>query len=201
MSALALDVSVRRLGAGDAALYRELRQRALAEHPEAFSSSVEDEARVAPDLLARRLAPRPEVPHDAVFGAFEGDRLIGLAGLAVDPRAKVRHRGRVFGMYVARECAGRGVGAMLLAALIEHARRAVELDSLVLTVTAGNDSARRLYERAGFASFGLEPGAVRVDGLAFDKVHMVRWLRAPSGAAAQRVSSSQPPLPDNGAPR
>jgi len=192
---------VRRLHADDAARYRVLRQRALAEHPEAFSSSVEDEARVAPDLLARRLAPRPEAPHDAVFGAFEGDALVGLAGLSVDPRAKVRHRGRVFGMYVAREHAGHGVGAQLLAALIGHATRAAELDSLVLTVTAGNDPARRLYETAGFTAFGIEPGAVRIEGRAFDKIHMIRWLRPPKDAAAPAATSSSTPRSRNGAPR
>jgi len=101
----------------------------------------------------------------------------------VDPRIKARHRGHVYGMYVARECARRGIGARLLDALVAQACASRSLDALVLTVTAANEAAYGLYERAGFTRFGLEPGAVRVAGRSYDKVHMIRWLDAQSRAS------------------
>ena len=168
-------MTVRALGAADLPHYHALRQRGLAEHPEAFTSSA-DEERNAAVKLGKRLARDPAAPHDIVLGAFEGDALVGVVGMFVDPRAKVRHRGHVFGMYVPAERAGRGIGTALVRALIAHARGCEGLDALVLTVTAGNDGAVRLYERAEFVAFGREPGAVRVNGTPHDKLHMIRWL-------------------------
>ena len=46
----------------------------------------------------------------------------------------------------------------------------------VLTVTADNHAARRVYERAGFAIVGREPHAIRVGGASHDKLLMVLFL-------------------------
>jgi len=170
-------VTIRALGAADAALYRALRLRGLAEHPDAFTSSAEEESAKSVATMAERLAPGPSGPQVAVFGAFAGDALVGLVGLERDRRIKVRHRGHVFGMYVPVEHCGRGIGQALLAAMIAHAS-AEGMSHLVLTVTANNDHARHLYERAGFAPFGREPEAVIVGGRPYDKLHMIRFLTA-----------------------
>lgn len=169
---------IRPLVTADLDAYFALRQRGLAEHPEAFTSSAEEEARLARDKLASRLASAPDRPHDVVLGAFEDGALAGVCGMSVDPRAKVRHRGHVFGMFVPHERCGRGLGSRLVAGLIAHARSRGELDALVLSVTSTNEGARRLYERHGFVAFGREPGAVRVAGTPYDKLHMIRWLAA-----------------------
>lgn len=168
-------MEIRPLRADDFASYRALRLRALTEHPEAFTSSAVEEAG-AGEALARRLAPDPDAPHDVMLGAFDARELVGTCGMHVEPRLTRRHRGHVYAMYVAREAAGRGVGHALVAAIVEHARRCPGLDSLVLTVTAGNEVACRLYRRHGFTEWGREPGAIRVDGVAYDKLHMIRWL-------------------------
>ncbi|GIK87956.1 MAG: N-acetyltransferase [Betaproteobacteria bacterium] len=171
--------SIRPLVPGDLAAYRGVRLRGLAEHPDAFSSSYEEEATPEGDArMARRLAPSPQAPHDGMLGAFCGGELVGTIGLTVDMRAKLRHRGLVVGMYVVRERARQGIGAALLAAQVDRARTIPGLASLALTVTDGNDAARRLYERAGFAVAGRDPDAVRVDGVAYDKLVMIRRLAA-----------------------
>jgi RimJ/RimL family protein N-acetyltransferase len=165
-------VTIRVLGASDFAAYRQVRLRALAEHPEAFTSSAEEEDSAAGDArLARRLAGSGE----RMLGAFDAEALVGTIGLTVDPRAKVRHRGLVVGMYVVPEQCCRGVGRALVEAQIAQAS-AAGLSGLHLTVTAGNDAARRLYERAGFAVVGRDPDAVRIDGTSYDKLIMYRPL-------------------------
>ena len=170
-------IAIRQLGPADFAQYRAVRLRALAEHPEAFTSSAEEEATAEGDArIARRLEAPASAPHDGVLGAFDGATLVGTVGLTVDMRAKTRHRGHVVGMYVVPECARRGIGRTLIDAQIERARALHGLDSLVLTVSAGNDGARRLYERAGFVVVGRDPGAVRVAGVAHDKLLMHRRL-------------------------
>lgn len=117
----------------------------------------------------------PESP-DRVFGAFVGDALAGVVGLAREPRAKNRHKAVVFGMYVAPDFGRRGIARALLRHLVAAAEQEAGLEQLVLTVTNANDPARRLYESEGFRSFGIEPRAIRVGDLYYDKNHMVRFL-------------------------
>lgn len=164
-------MQVRRLTPADALSFRTLRLRALREHPDAFTSSYEDDRTQPVEVAAARLAAH------AFWGAYQGAELYGIVGLQVEERAKNRHKATVVGMYVAPEAAGRGIGAALLVSVVEHAR-SEGLASLVLTVTEGNVAAQRLYERAGFRSFGIEPDAIRVDGRSYAKNHMQLALQA-----------------------
>lgn len=156
---------VRMLGPADATLYRALRLRALRDHPDAFTSSYDDERTQPLEAAAQRLAAHP------FWGAYRHAELYGFVGLQRELRAKNRHKGTVMGMYVAPEVGGQGVGRALLDALVKHAR-ANALESLVLTVTEGNERAQRLYASAGFRSFGIEPDAIRVAGRSHAKNHM-----------------------------
>lgn len=161
-------MNIRQLVLSDAPAFRELRLRALREHAQAFSSSYEDEEMLPLAATEKRL-----LPGDAFrfWGAFDGERLCGMVGLERESRSKTRHKGKVVGMYVAAEDAGRGVGSALLDRLMVEARLC-GIELLVLTVTDGNTAATLLYERAGFHSFGVEPDAIRVDGHGFAKRHM-----------------------------
>lgn len=159
---------IRRLIPDDAPAFRELRLRALREHPQAFTSDWE-EANARPlEESWQRLASE-EVPF---WGAFDGGgALVGMVGLDCPSRAKQRHQGTVVAMYVSSEAAGRGWGRGLLRALMAHAA-SIGRSDLVLTVTEGNASAIRLYQEAGFVAFGTEPRAIVVDGRLHAKVHM-----------------------------
>jgi ribosomal protein S18 acetylase RimI-like enzyme len=158
---------VRRLAPADAAAFRDLRLRALGEHPTAFTSSWHEDAALPLATSEARLAAGAV----CFWGAFDaGGALCGMVGLERLHRTKEQHKARVVAMYVAHEATRRGAGRALLAALIAHAR-AEGLADLVLTVTEGNDAAR-LYRAAGFQPFGIEPRAIRVEGDYLAKVHM-----------------------------
>jgi ribosomal protein S18 acetylase RimI-like enzyme len=169
-------MEVRVLAEGDAAEYQELRLRALREHPDAFTSSYEED-RLKPLAWAR--ARIVGTPDDFVLGAFADGKLVGILGMSVEPRQKIRHKGHVFGMYVAPEHAGRGVGRKLMTACIERARRIAALEQLQLTVTESNGRAKSFYEQAGFRSFGVERNAVKIGERYVDKCHMTLRLRGP----------------------
>jgi ribosomal protein S18 acetylase RimI-like enzyme len=168
--------SIRRLTKHDAGAYRALRLRGLREHPDAFTSSFEEENLKPLAVTATRIASDS---GDAVWGAFAGDVLVGVVGLGREARAKNRHKAVVFGMYVAPEHGGRGAGRALLAHLIAEARRQPGVEQLVLTVTDTNADARALYEKAGFHSFGIEPRAIRVGDTYYGKNHMILFLDQP----------------------
>ena len=171
-------ITIALLTPSDVDEYRRVRLRALAEHPAAFRSDAAEEAAKPQQWWAARLAPRAE-SHGAFFGAWAAARqLVGTAGLLLETRRKVCHTATVVGMYVAPEHAGRGIGARLLDACVDAARADPALEVLYLTVTSTNASAIRLYERAGFVAYGLEPGSMRLGDRTFDKLMMALRLRA-----------------------
>ncbi|MDO7899562.1 GNAT family N-acetyltransferase [Pseudomonas citrulli] len=163
-------MSIRRLRAGDAPAYRELMLQAYALHPQAFTSSAGERAALPINWWESRLTSR----LDVVLGAFNEGQLAGIVGLALEPRAKARHKATLFGMYVSAAHCRQGLGHQLLQAALDEARRHPFLRLVQLTVTAGNDPAIKLYQRCGFVLYGLEPMAIQVDDEYFDKIHM--WL-------------------------
>ncbi|MBP8102030.1 MAG: GNAT family N-acetyltransferase, partial [Burkholderiaceae bacterium] len=97
---------IRRLMPDDAGEYRTLRLRALRDHPDAFTSSFEEEQLRPLAWAQARLRPDAERPHDFFLGAFIGDELVGMVGLQGRYRPKERHNAAVVGMYVAPDAAG-----------------------------------------------------------------------------------------------
>lgn len=168
---------IRRLVPADAASYQRLRLRGLRAHPEAFTSAHEEVARQPLSTPETRLAS----PDEKVWGAFVNGTLVGMIGLNHETRLQNRHKATLVGMYVAEESAGRGLGLALVATVLREARDSA-VCLIVLTVTEGNQAALALYSRAGFAAFGTEPDAVRVNGVSRSKIHMA--LQLPCAAPA-----------------
>ena len=84
--------------------------------------------------------------------AADGDRIIGYAGLCAYPDESF-----VQTIAVARDRQGNGVGAQLLAELIDEARRRDE-PMVGLEVRADNLGAQRMYGRFGFEHVGVRKG-------------------------------------------
>jgi len=162
------DIRIRRLVPADADAFRTLRLEALTTAPEAFGSSPEEEAARPMDLVRSRLdAALP----DAVFGAFAGDDLVGIAGFALSQGIKKRHKGLLWGVFVRAGWRDRGTGAQLVRAVIDHACNHVLL--LQASVVTTNGSARRVYDRLGFILYGIERRALRVADAFHDEALLV----------------------------
>lgn len=161
-------VQIRVLQTDDAAAYRELRLRALREHPEAFATSHQEESERSVAEAATRLVPDEE--HVTV-GACEADRLVGIATLIRPVKTKLRHRATIAAMYVVPDARSSGVGRALLEATLEQGG-SWSVSEVSLAVTAGNCAARRIYARAGFESYGVEPRSIHINGCFYD----VEWM-------------------------
>ena len=159
---------VRRLTTEDTEIYRAVRLEGLRLHPEAFGASYETEAKVPMEFFSARLST------SSLFGAFDGDALLGIAGHFSSASLKERHKATLFGMYVREIARSRGVGRKLVEAVIADA--ATQFESIQLTVATANEGARRLYERCGFETYGGEPRSLKVDGVYFDEALMYRRL-------------------------
>jgi ribosomal protein S18 acetylase RimI-like enzyme len=169
------ELTIRMLRPAEAAVFWALRLRSLREHPEAFASSFEDEENVPLDVVRARLEGQaPE--SNLILGAFMGARLEGMVGIRRDSFRKSAHRARIWGMYVAPEHQGRGVGRRLLEAAIDAGRRMGGVEQLQLMVMVDNARAQALYRSSGFESYGVEKRALRIGERYFDEELMVLWL-------------------------
>ena len=108
------EIELRVLTPADASIFRDLRLRALQESPEAFGSSYEEDAARPLDEIADRLRPTRQPTGRVTMGAFTGGRLVGIAACIQATHLKARHKADIYGMYVAPEARGHGVGRNLL---------------------------------------------------------------------------------------
>jgi RimJ/RimL family protein N-acetyltransferase len=167
----ATDIEIRRLAqenAADPGLYRDIRLEALRANPEAFGSTFETENAQPSSWFFDRLGT------STVLGAFHDTKLVAIAGFAIQQGQKRAHKGLLWGMYVRPGARGTGVGRRLIEAVLELARRRVEL--IQLTVVQDNAQARRLYASLGFQDYGLEKNALKHDGRYYDEVLMAKDL-------------------------
>jgi RimJ/RimL family protein N-acetyltransferase len=167
---------IRLLTALDADDYLSFRLQGLHDHPQAFTSSFEEEATRSTAWAAKRLAADAAMPHDFFLGAFVDGMLCGMVGLQGRYRNKERHTATVIGMVIAPQNRGQGVARSLMQALLQKASDLPQLTQLDLTVTEGNVAAQKLYEHLGFQSFGVHQRAICVAGVYHAKIHMALQL-------------------------
>ncbi len=166
------DIQIRPLSLSDLPAYKALRDAALHDSPEAFTSDYATERLLSAERFAHRLASADR-PSQGLWGAFDANgQLLGSIALEPGSRLQQRHIGTVLGMFVARAAQGQGIASLLVADCLDFARAYGHFDQLILTVTASNSHVVRLYERAGFTRYGLLPHATCVDGVFHDKLLM-----------------------------
>jgi RimJ/RimL family protein N-acetyltransferase len=161
--------TIRILEAGDVEAFRTLRLAALRECPTAFCSSYEEERDIPLEQAAKRMAPDRD---HLIFGAFDGEQLVGSTGLQREGARKLAHKAVIWGVYVAPEFRQRGIGRTLLEHALAHASTMPGLRRVVLGANAASPAAISLYESVGFEPFGLERGFLLVDGVLYDELHM-----------------------------
>ncbi|AGW91856.1 GNAT family N-acetyltransferase [Cupriavidus sp. DF5525] len=163
-------MEIRLLTPADAAAFQALRLEGLAEAPEAFAASLEEEQDLPLDTVAERLAAGED---KAVFGAFDGAALAGVVGVMRELKQKHRHKAFIWGMYVAPGWRDRKLGRALMDRVMQQAAAMPGVRQVTLCVNAGSTGAVRLYESLGFVKVGLEPDALYVAPHFHDKLDMV----------------------------
>ena len=170
------DVTVRALNENDAIDFQDLRLRALREHPDAFSSTYERESAHTMDFVAERLRRTAESRNNFTLGALRQKELIGVVGFRRIDGVKEQHRGHIWGMHVRSDEQGKGIGKALLSRAIDLVTALPGLEQIELCVVTRNKQARNLYASLGFASCGIDPRALFVNGEYLDEERMVLFL-------------------------
>jgi ribosomal protein S18 acetylase RimI-like enzyme len=164
-------MEIRRFGVNDAEALWGLRMTALETDPWSFAESVEELRQISVEEHGRRIGAGGD--SNFVMGAFEGDRGLGMCGFYRETLLKRRHKGHLWGVFVAPAARGKGLGRVLAERAIEMARTVPDLKSIQLTVSITQDAARQLYRRLGFRVFGVEPRGLEIGGEFVDEEHMI----------------------------
>lgn len=188
-----LEIGVRVLAPDDAESYVAVRTRALITDPLAFAASPTDDLVSTIDSARRAMAE----PNQATFGAFTDSRLsqqapagttpsgtapvgatlVGIVGIRRERHRKSAHRASVWGLWVAPEQRGRGIGRALMEETLRFARSLDGVEYVTLAVGDWNNAARRLYQELGFTSWGIERDALRYGDHMVAEHHMSLRLR------------------------
>lgn len=162
-------ITIRRLTIADANALHTLRLAALLESPSAFASSYEEECIFTQTAKDARLVAHPD---QGAFGAFSDGVLIGLVAVGRERKRKLAHKASIWGMYIAPNYRGQGLGQRLMEAALALIRDMPGVRQVNLSVTAGNTPAIRLYQTLGFLAYGHEIDAMLVDGELHDEIYM-----------------------------
>lgn len=109
-----------------------------------------------------------------VLGAFnESGMLVGSVAFVREGGMKTSHKANVFGLYVAPEFRGKGIGKALMLELIRRAKLRDGVEQINLAVISENETAKNLYKSIGFEVFGVEHKALKYNGNYYDEDFMV----------------------------
>ena len=179
-----MPTTIRRVRADEAAVLRSVRLAALADAPTAFASRHADEAALPAEEWERRASQGSEGHERTTFLAVASDVDVGagraadgaVVGLVVGFRRDGDSAGvELVSMWTAPAVRRHGVALALVEALVGWAA-AGGASEVGLWVMRGNDGARRLYERAGFAAVPTDPDQVAADDACRDEIRMRRGV-------------------------
>jgi GNAT superfamily N-acetyltransferase len=142
---------LRRIEAGEGRLLQRVRLAALADSPDAFSSTLAREAAFADEEWAARAAASSSGVSRMTVFAEDGRDVLGLIGGYRETDASTTVE--LVSMWVHPNARRAGVGRDLVQAVIDWARE-TSASEVALGVIRGNEAAEGLYEAMGFSPTG-----------------------------------------------
>ncbi|BDS07448.1 N-acetyltransferase [Oceaniferula spumae] len=143
-------ITCRRAEQDDAALFREVRLRALKDSPEAFGSTYENALERDIDSWREQIQSTVSSVNRNTQFAFDGELCVGIAALYREEGADT---GDIIMMWVSPEARGSGAAPLLISNLMDWAS-AVGMSEVLLNVTDSNERAIQFYLNYGFVSTG-----------------------------------------------
>ena len=176
---------IRLLSETDVAAFKAIRVEATQNAPTSVYQTPDEESARLPGQLQPELTD----PSTRVFGAFDGDQLLGIAGISRDGETKRSHTARIRLLYVRPAHRGQGLARQLLTQVLGYAASVPQIRQIKLTVGAPNIRAQKLYLAFGFKTYATDPKVLCVDGQFIDENLMV--LSMPSSTPT--TSDQKPP--------
>lgn len=151
--------------------YKTFFMRGLVEDDEKF--------RISPNDEIKESFPTLDKEDSFTLGAFLDGHLAGVVSFEREgaKREKLRHKGTLFRMLIAKEFRQQGIGKKLMEEVIRQAKTISDIEQINLTVIALNHTAKQLYEKYGFQVFSVEEHAAKWKGKYYTEETMVLRLR------------------------
>jgi RimJ/RimL family protein N-acetyltransferase len=173
------NIELRPLEYADLESFIELQRKALEHAPELFGSDYDWVQSLSILNIEQRFTKYLSYPSNFILGAFHRQiDLVGMVGFSSDHHSsKLRHKARVWSMFVIPEFRGRGLATMLMESVIDTAHTVLDCEQIQLAVSTQNVASYSLYLRLGFAVYGTEVHALKVGPEYVDEYLMVKFLR------------------------
>lgn len=163
-------MNLRRLNKDDLTIYRALRMEAVIRDSQTLVSTPKEEGEKTDEDLLKTLN------NQYVLGMFDGEKVVGMATLERQGLELRHHVAEVQWIFVSLDYRRRGIAKMLMEAIETHAK-SVGVECIELYVVSDNASACNMYRLLGYKEFGTLPKAVKIEGLYWDGVYMVKLLQ------------------------
>lgn len=107
--------------------------------------------------------------------AFVDDELVSISGVELKDKTE-GHQG-LFGITVAKEYRGQGVGKLMMQTILTEAEKELsDLQIITLEVFGTNELAISMYEKFGFKEYGRLPQGIKLKAKLVDGVFMFRTV-------------------------
>ncbi len=175
---MAIQYEIRPLEASDFQPFLNIQRVALLNSPEVFGSDYDWFDTLSILSKEQRYERYMLFPYQYLLGAILPDgQVAGMVGFSNDhTRTKIKHKGRIWGMYVIPEYRGQGVASAMVASVLNTAEE-IGVEQIHLSVSTDNKDSYSLYLRLGFTVYGLETHAMKVGEQYVDEYLMVKFLR------------------------
>lgn len=160
--------TIRQLNNNDVHAYRDIRLEMLKDKPEAFGDSYENTKKEESDFFLNL------INRGKVFSVFEKDEIIATTGCFIQQGEHIQHKAYIWGVYVKPQYRGKNISYDLLQSALKDLPS--EIDLVQLVVTRDNVAAEKTYKKAGFEVWGVQEKAVKVKGVFYDNIHMVKFM-------------------------
>ena len=166
-----MEIVIYEVRSGQLRVYKDFFGRGLLEDEENFRMTHAD------DLNSR--FPTIGSEDSFTLSAYYGNDLVGTVSFTREgaDREKLVHKGLLFRMYVSPGHRGKGIGQKLIQEVIDRASALNNMEHINLTVVATNEGAKKLYEKFGFVTYGIERNGIKWKGKYFDEELMSLQLK------------------------
>lgn len=116
-------------------------------------------------------------PNKIIITPKINNKIVGMLDFVGGTRRRIQHQG-MFGMSVATAHQGKGIGRLMIEALVDWATKETSLETLRLEVSSDNIQATSLYKKSGFVEEGRRIKQFKFkDGTYNDIVLMTRQIK------------------------
>ena len=139
-------IHLKKLSESDWKLFREIRLRALKEDPQAFGSNYKKENKYTEELWRNRLSGE----SCAVFGVFDGKKLIGMTGVKVDQNDDLERKGYFWGSWLEPSYRKKGISKLMYAERLKWAKDHPTLNVIRASYWVSNKASEKAMIGSGF---------------------------------------------------